>query len=38
MSRTLNLDKSEALDSGVRKKDDILCRSLRSFKVILFDI
>lgn len=38
MSRTLNLDKSEALDSSVRKKDDILCRSLRSFKVILFDI
>ncbi|XP_027050522.1 neuroepithelial cell-transforming gene 1 protein isoform X2 [Pocillopora verrucosa] len=32
MSRTLNLDKSEALDSSVRKKDDILCRSLRSFK------
>ena len=38
MSRTLNLDKSEALDSSVRNKDDILCRSLRSFKVTLFDI
>ena len=38
MSRTLNLDKSEALNSSVRKKDDILFRSLRSFKVILFDI
>ena len=38
MSRTLNLAESEALDSSIGKKQDVLRRSLRLLKVLLYSI
>ena len=38
MSRTLNSAESEALNSSIGKKQDVLRRSLRLLKVLLYSI